>query len=243
MKSKQFKVFRDQEGNEYQFDPKAFQNKMKEVVKMNRSRGKKMTAQQLRLKLAEELNVSEDAIRNWTYGYNGPSDLETIREIAVYFGMEEMELMVGVDQMNSKKTIEYSGLQQDISKNVLRNIYAKMCDVEDMFCAVGFDFSEDDSECKAIDPVLVAIFDLRTYMHENYLDIPKSFQKKYRPFDDKFHEFYTNLWANLDYKKEVAEYAKSHDCDEEHAAWALEEQFVQDYITEMKDLFTDYIPE
>ena len=83
----------NEEGVKYQFDSKKmlmYANQMKSELQM---RGKKLNKSNIMKELAEKLYISEDAVKSWMYGNNGPSDLEQVKLVADYFGVEYHQLL------------------------------------------------------------------------------------------------------------------------------------------------------
>ena len=78
MKSNQTRVF-SEDGEKYVFNSDAFRSRIDHYAKeQNQSKG------QVAEGLSKRLQVTPDAVNNWKYGKNGPSDLDTIKAMADY---------------------------------------------------------------------------------------------------------------------------------------------------------------
>ena len=76
MKSKQTRMF-EVDHEKYQFDQYAFNMEVKMYAKQKKIRPTKVFDL-----IADAILVTPEAVKNWYYGNNGPSDLEMIRQIA-----------------------------------------------------------------------------------------------------------------------------------------------------------------
>ena len=76
--------------------------------------------------LAEDTFVSEEAVKSWTYGNNGPSDLEQVKKIADYFGVDYHELL---KQEENKMNTENSKYMEQISEQVKLQTHASVRDI------------------------------------------------------------------------------------------------------------------
>ncbi len=54
----------------------------------------KITIGELEIKLAEHVNRSSNAIHNWRFSKNGPSDLETIKSISKFFNIRNYKILL-----------------------------------------------------------------------------------------------------------------------------------------------------
>ncbi len=120
----------NEEGVKYQFDSKKmlmYANQMKSDLQMH---GRKLNKSQIMRELAEKLYISEDAVKSWMYGNNGPSDLEQVKLVANYFGVEyhqllnkeEKEMATNNNTMNLVKGMANEA-QVQYTKEKVREIY------------------------------------------------------------------------------------------------------------------------
>lgn len=128
------------DGNKYRFDPVSF-NAFINVKKYKESdNGNKITKTRITEELADEIHVSTDAIKNWIYGYNGPTDIEQIKAISNYFNIDYLVLLKKVEDHSMVDGIRVSVTAEDVfpigyekkigdyieTKRCIRNIYNKM---------------------------------------------------------------------------------------------------------------------
>ena len=128
------------DGSKYQFSSVNF-NAFINVKKFNGSqKGNKLTKAKITEELADKLHVSTDAIKNWLYGYNGPTDVEQVKAIGEYFDIDYLHLLQKVEDENMVNGINVSvsteemlpfGFEKKVgdyieTKRCIRNIYYKM---------------------------------------------------------------------------------------------------------------------
>lgn len=81
------------DGKPMHFNTYVFNSCFKDYCRKNRASLGKMTTQ-----IAEKLNVSDEAVRNWRKGVNGPSDLEKIADLEQALGLEAGLLLRTVEE-------------------------------------------------------------------------------------------------------------------------------------------------
>ena len=115
--SKSLKIFEYQNKN-YQFDAKKFDD----ISKRYKSK-KRMTLRNIESLIASKVNISEDAVRNWRYGKNGPSSLEMIEKISEVLELKDLtSLLVEIDGGKQMITIT------DREKVALKKVYDSIVD-------------------------------------------------------------------------------------------------------------------
>lgn len=72
------------DGKKMQFNTNNFKTLLKSYCKQN-----KMKSQDIERELAGALNVSSDAVHKWHYGMSTPTDVELVKEIAMYIGLDD----------------------------------------------------------------------------------------------------------------------------------------------------------
>lgn len=77
MISKQTRIFRVDE-TDYQFDFQAFQ-----TYTRSQKKNRNLSTARILETVAQSTNVTVEAVKQWYYGNNGPSDIELLRKIAV----------------------------------------------------------------------------------------------------------------------------------------------------------------
>lgn len=106
------------DGAEVHFDRAAFKRCFYKV-----KQNKRLTGEQLMDDLADQVNVTKDAVKNWLYGYNGPSDLETIYALTEALGFSDKMILLSAakgDKNMNKLT--------DLQLQSLKRIYDAMID-------------------------------------------------------------------------------------------------------------------
>lgn len=148
------------EGSKYQFSSLSF-NAFVNMKKYNENeKGNKLTKGIITEELAENLHVSTDAIKNWLYGYNGPTDVEQVKAISDYLDIDYLFLLQKVEDDNMVDGIKVSVSTEDIlpigfekkigdyieTKRCIRNIYQKMLEyvLETEKCFEKYQRLEDD---------------------------------------------------------------------------------------------------
>ena len=110
MKHSQMRVFTEDE-IQYSFNNIAFRSCIDSCAK-----GKGISKGQIAEGLANELSVTPDAVNNWKYGKNGPADMETIKEIAMYLHVDWELLVKKVNGGNTMKQL--TERQKDAAKRI-----------------------------------------------------------------------------------------------------------------------------
>lgn len=110
MKRSQMRVFTEN-GIRYSFNSGAFKSRIDSFAKE-----KSISKGQIAEGLANELRVTSDAVNNWKYGKNGPADMETIKEIAMYLHVDWVLLVKKVNGGNTMKQL--TERQKDAAKRI-----------------------------------------------------------------------------------------------------------------------------
>ena len=111
MKKNQTRIFVDND-IQYVFNSLAFRSCVDRYAKEE-----KMSKGMIIDDLAKELCVSPDAIRNWKYGKNGPSDLDSIKKAALIFHIDWKLLVKRVNgEMEMPKQL--TDRQKDAAKRI-----------------------------------------------------------------------------------------------------------------------------
>ncbi|MDO4460761.1 MAG: helix-turn-helix transcriptional regulator [Clostridia bacterium] len=88
MKSKEFKLLTTEDGKQYRFVSAKLKYLIKELSDKQKSSQKKIMEE-----IAERTNYSYEAVKNWANGYNGPSSMEVIDEIANVLNVDRRKLL------------------------------------------------------------------------------------------------------------------------------------------------------
>ena len=220
---------------------------------------KKITKEWLKQEMAKKLVVSPETIKSWLQGTNSPGDLELVKGIAEYLGVDYHELLQKKEQEEEEMAEEIrfmavaSEKQKVITRDRVREIYEALVDAIDAswnffyteyystdewskwqlerFGNTTFEQAED--QCRKVNLLLIK------YM----LDIPRELYRKIR------HLFWTAAESVL----MDTTCAFSDPCDEEEAQ--SHEEIISDmlrtgdefqekkFAERMREVFGAYIVE
>ncbi len=86
--SKRFRVIIIENGEEYIFNPKAFDKLILEKKASSEKDDSNNTIEKIISNISEKTNVSEEGVRKWRKGNNGPSEGKIVKKIADYFDVD-----------------------------------------------------------------------------------------------------------------------------------------------------------
>ncbi len=173
----------------YQFDcekMKAFITKRRRDILAS---DKKVPQYIIWQELADQLFVSQDAVKSWVYGNNGPSDLEQVRKIADYFDIDYHELLKTEETKMNTSKVEYeeqiSVQQRMLTHASVREVYVSLIEALDKVWeyydaerkGLYDKYTEEEMIEKNITTFEVAedaIYNVAKLMTKYYLDIPQS---------------------------------------------------------------------
>ena len=121
---KKYKVLVDDD-KKYRFSPIALKTIIRKTKDEAKRSGAKVTTSLILEELSALLLVSNEAIKNWIYGYNGPADINTVKSIGQYFGIPYRELLVPVEDIKNMNTI-ISGIEMQETRSAIKEIYYAM---------------------------------------------------------------------------------------------------------------------
>lgn len=99
------------DGKSMQFDSVSFE----QLFKANRKKNG-LKVLDYEAELGDVLSVSGNAIHNWRFGMNGPSDVETIKQLANYLKIADFTLLLKSGK--EKTTMQISERQKDSLKRI-----------------------------------------------------------------------------------------------------------------------------
>ena len=238
------------DGVKYQFDSvcfNAFLNYKKFIEAENEN---KLTKAKISEDLADRLHVSTDAIKNWLYGYNGPSDVEQIKAIGEYFDIDYSVLLRKVEGQNmideiklpfSPEGVALEGIEKRIgdyieTKRCVRNIYHKMLDyvLETKACFEKYQRLEDGEVSEALleeegmdnNRLKDLYFELQDEVTRCYLDLSA----------DLYHEIRSYMWGVMfEFHDDVA---LGKLCGPNYKPTKEEKKKEADRVEEMKNYFS-----
>ena len=95
-----------QDGYDLAFCHLRFRKALSRYIDKRRDEGTRITQTQLCQNLADHLHLSQDSIDNYRKGYNGPANIEVVKDMAGYLEVEWTELMKEVTPMADKKMMQ-----------------------------------------------------------------------------------------------------------------------------------------
>lgn len=246
----------NEEGVRYQFDSEKmlmYATKMKSEHLMQ---GKKMNKSCIMKELAEKLYVSDDAVKSWMYGNNGPSDLEQVKKVADYFGVEYHQLLTEEEEKMTpnNNTMITSGIanefQLQYTKTRIRELYFALLDSIDAVLAyyqvekTYYSKDEEDDELKEktndyYKNAKEACYKIDEFLERNMLDIP---EKIWRETGNYLHRIEEAIYCILDAFNPDDDVPKG---EIEEDIRVLEEEIdhfrYRYHLAEFRDIFSDYI--
>lgn len=176
--SRNLKVFQYQD-IKVQFNAKSFDD-LSKVYKQK----KKVTLSSIEAEIAKEVRVSEEAVRNWRFGKNGPSELEMIQGIAKILELSDWTILLEkYDGGNVVATIT------DREKNALKRVYDSIIDfLYEFIDTDGFELVMYDVEHQIRSEFTEAMYD---DIADKVRNIHRILNKEY--FDLGRHKVYNEL--------------------------------------------------
>lgn len=243
----------EENGIKYKFNHKKLLMYMNKTKHDSLLAGEKVTKQAMMGDLAEKLFVSHEAVKNWMYGYNGPSEIEQVTSLGDYFGIDYHELLDSeVTNMEEKNNAINMTIdpQAYCTKERVRVIFQRMVDFYDAaainYHALGRGENESEEafqgRCEACKLELRGILNsVDKEIKYSALDIP----------EDLYNVLEGYVWYdmidNIDLATGIVQ--GDYDPDDEHADWYeglgdyFDDSYEERYMTELKDLFSDYLVE
>ena len=125
MKSQRLRTY-SINGQLYHFNSLAFWNAIKSATRIRNSAGKSIritTETALQEKIADQLEITPEAIKNWKLGNNSPVNLKSIEVCATVLGVDIMCLLTPVDEEASKLTDKEIVLIERIYAECINSMY------------------------------------------------------------------------------------------------------------------------
>ena len=240
-------------GKTYKFDSNSFMMYINRKKARGQKAGRKITQTAIREELADVAFVSQEAVKNWMYGNNAPSDIEQVKVIAEYFDVDYHELLTKEEEKAMTMAAENgfgknSTFQQEYTKNLIRNIYHKMLTlIDEINYYECIDHSPESFKSEEIANMLRkgsadmqgSLVELEDMLHRGMLDIPATTY-------DKINSY---ILGRLTTCVEAAAPAFLLDSSEESIEKYLEENdWVFDYMDDnywddLRDIFSEFIVE
>jgi transcriptional regulator with XRE-family HTH domain len=258
MKKKAVKLY-EEEGTKYQFDSEKFKVLINQKKLSLNKAHKKTTKAEIMESIAEDMCVSTEAIKNWMYGYNGPSDLEQVKKIGDFFETDYHYLLIKeATIMNTTVTTStMDGSAQALyTRESVRKLFAAFLKFvnrgtyyqDQIVEAKGFYDDEMISGEKvpclmhsAMDEMLTILDEIRELLYENLLEIPEGFYNRLFNYvsekqDDLLGYYHFNYSA-----ADEEEGTKEELWIYEEGYQAACDYFFEKGIDELRELFKEYV--
>ncbi len=186
-------------GIKYRFSSNKLQDYMSKKKMEEKAAGNKLPKFKIMENIAELLCVSPEAIKNWMYGMNGPSDLEQIKNLGNFFGVSYLEFLEKEDAIMNNKEVEqqYSIYTKDRIREIyhamLGFIYTCQSYYADEYLNDEKNASEEDYTEKvheAWNNLYTNILNINTLLERSMLDISEESYKKIESYIwDELHDY------------------------------------------------------
>ncbi len=143
MISRSYRTFVE-DNKKYTFSPKQFRSVIATYIN-NNSDNTVLKIKDVIQMIADHVNTSVESVMNWKKGYNGPGDLDIIKEMAQLLGCEYTDLLeeygTGSDQKDL--VLNETGVKIEMTvgtneKDIIISIIQDMVEIVDLFANNGF---------------------------------------------------------------------------------------------------------
>lgn len=257
----------EEDGTTYQFSAAKLMMQINMKKHIMQQTGRKVTKASIMEKLADEMYVTPEAVKNWMYGHNGPSELEQVKKLGDLLGIDYHRLLEKEgDKMNETKTqVVITDWQAKETKDRARDMYQAMLFFIKRCRMYYFSFKEDlqagleaclgneDLQSRVINAnaelnsLCEGLFEM---LERNYLDFPKSLTDKISELLWTDYISYPDSIANTDMKSLFRVYYEDDDYESyyrsmhedlfEEGENFLDAYFERIYLSELLDVFEDY---
>ena len=114
------------DGNNYIFSVDRFRTAFGEMKQKKRKRTGKYSSTNLMYDIAEYVNVSEETVKKWYSGANGPGDIEKVKDLAKFFGLHYMDLLHRKE--SAIMEIEYN-YKEETERDIILAVYRKIIEI------------------------------------------------------------------------------------------------------------------
>jgi len=180
-------------GNVYRFEKTSLDMLINRIRKERMDQGKATRKKTIIFELADHSCVSEEAVKNWLYGINGPVDLEQVKKIADYFKVDYHELLKQEDKMSKEAVLNIDNISDELRIQIhasVSKVYSAIVEaldnVWDYYAAEKKREREDyysgkdlkDDGLITYEEAEASVERARKMFSRYYLDIPKSLYEK-----------------------------------------------------------------
>lgn len=111
MKSNAMKVLRDNNGNKYRFSSEKFHLALSNKKENDRQNDIKSSMSILKRAIAERCYITEEAVKKWESGHNGPSSMDQVMISAEVLGVPYTELLDSVKKTDENSSVSVKNRQ------------------------------------------------------------------------------------------------------------------------------------
>lgn len=239
MRKNSSKIYME-EGIKYRFNEQQLRASMSVRKSILKSSDVKATLSAITEELADAMYVSPEAVKNWMYGYNGPSDMEQIKIIADFFDedyhrfliMEEGNMLDNNKKENSVKVITEA--QRDYTKKVVREIYQDVYRIVELLVE---DYYVDDKR-ETYDFGYVSSYSVFDYYSRVVkrlglarLDVSERFYNRLKEFLEGTLIFWAIVAGKIESGEELAP----------ENAWLVDYVKTKQYEKDITEIFSEYM--
>ena len=140
MISKRFRcIYETNKGERYMFSKTGFRTAVERYKeKKKTTEGTKILMKDIYSGLSDKVGVSEEAIKNWYNGNNGPGDINAVKSIASFLETEHMNLLEPERKGDSMNEIILNQVSSENENEVIKSI---LDDVIELICTYGPSFN------------------------------------------------------------------------------------------------------
>ncbi|WP_026508366.1 hypothetical protein [Butyrivibrio sp. MC2013] len=205
MKAKAIKLY-EEEGTKYHFDSEKLKLLINQKKLSLSKTNKKTTKEEIIENVSEAMCVSKEAIKNWMYGYNGPSDLEQVKKIGDLFETDYHFLLSKEEETMSNIPSGFDGSAQALyTRERVRELHSAFIgfiekgashqmELVKVECAFDDGAASRDDVSRCLNSVYRELYDkldeILNMLNAFMLDIPEAFY-------DKVFNYVCELQENL----------------------------------------------
>ncbi len=245
-----------EDGVKYQFNSLLLKMFIDQKKESHQKSHQKITQAQIRDEIAEKACVSSEAVKNWMYGNNAPTDLELVKVLAEYFDVDYHLLLREEKEMTTATEIRYylnSDAQKEYTRNLVRGLYQGMRRLLVEIRDYAWEFWNYDPK-----PEVLFSEEIKTDIHHAYEKMTEMRNNIMDQLKDGMldlpQEFYYSIFHFLDHEIDtlirntanpsIMIYDTTDDSTDiaKDIEWAYS-YFIEDDAEMLRELFDEYIVE
>ena len=122
-----FRVLEVKNDTEYIFSVESFRKIFLSFLEENKMSGTKYTKTKLYEDLADALSLSDETIKQWFKGNNGPSGIEIVKDMASFFNVDYMDFLT--ERGTTVMEIKAQDSRYSNEKDIVASVYEKAVDI------------------------------------------------------------------------------------------------------------------